>query len=599
MKTHYDALAVHTAERGTFQTRRTFVFVALAASMFAGFSELVLSSAYYVPYLLVAVAGFSCLCSRFRRVGKALLTTRVEHAVTYIFALLFAMMVFLANYDVWGDGNGPHPVRTLVILLGTYVAFWSIFSWVRDHSDRLLWMREDGVRRPWATFVVTFMLIAAIDLLVLFLCKYPGNLTLDNISQIRQVTTGIYTNHHPFYHTLTIGFFLGVGNTLFHDVNAAVATYSTFSVLVLSASFAFGVATIDELRAPRWIVVMSAALLALMPYHIMYSMTMWKDVSFGVFVLLFSLFFFRIMNCMSLVPFNWAGLVASGLGVCLFRSNGLFVFFVFLACFLTLYRLRHRHVLAALIAISLAAIVLKYPVLSLLEVSQPDITESISIPLQQMARDITENADFNEEERDLLSQVVDMDEVAANYLPYLADPIKILVVDGGNESYLTSHAWQFLQLYLSRMAKHPSSYLKGWVDQTKGYWNSGYEYWRWFDGVVENHYGIERLTFSRRLNDFVNAYLSAYETDAALHSFLCIGLADWIALGIFFFSIIKRDRLGAMLCVPMLAVVLSLIIATPVAYEFRYDYAVFSSLPIVLVLVTRPCMEKVGTESKE
>lgn len=63
-----------------------------------------------------------------------------------------------------------------------------------------------------------------------------------------------------------------------------------------------------------------------------------------------------------------------------------------------------------------------------------------------------------------------------------------------------------------------------------------------------------------------------------------------------FIAIVRKDKIGVMLTIPNIMVVFSLLVATPVYSEFRYDYAVFCTLPIVLALVLRPIPSVYGKE---
>ena len=453
---------------------------------------------------------------------------------------------------------------------------------------RCIWKKTDEAWRPLSVFLWTFGILASVNLLILFLCKYPGNLTVDSWNQIRQNLTGQYSNHHPFYHTMMIRLTMGIGFRLFHDINAAVAVYSFFSVLLMAAAFAFTTATTAEMRAPKWMVAVMAAFFILMPYHIMYSMTMWKDVPFGAFILLSLVFFFRIERKLSLRALNCLGFAVTGAGVCLFRSNGFFVFaFVTLAFFL-LWRFRQKKMLLAMICILVFSFILKHPVLDALHVQQADAIEGLSIPAQQIARVITDQGELTEEDRALLSHVVDLDQVAQTYEPYISDPIKNLVRAKNQEDYIREHAGAFLSLYIREGMRHPSSYLKAWIDETRGYWNAGYAYWRWRDSARSEKLGITRTTKSPALNRLVTKYVSLYTELPMLQIFVSIGFFDWLLLMALFVSIRRRDRMGVMMSVPLVMNVVSLLIATPVFAEFRYNYAVFCAMPFILTSVFRP-----------
>lgn len=52
-----------------------------------------------------------------------------------------------------------------------------------------------------------------------------------------------------------------------------------------------------------------------------------------------------------------------------------------------------------------------------------------------------------------------------------------------------------------------------------------------------------------------------------------------------FASIARKDKTGIFMAIPVLAIIVSLLISTPVYAEFRYAYSVFCSLPFVIFAV--------------
>lgn len=565
-----------------------YFFAVQAVFILAVFSQLIKTDSIYVAYLFVAVASMSCLFQNYKRIAKiGYSKNKTDNLVTGILAFLFACMITFSNYKIWYAGSLFNKgINLLFFLIGGFFAFGNILYCILLSKTALSFKQERSYK-PLNVFFVTFGIIAVINTLVLFLCNYPGVLTVDSLDEMQQLTTNVYSNHHPFYYTLTVKFFVTVGMHLFHNLNVAIAVYSFFSVIVMAATFAFANATVAELKAPRWVTVLILLFYALMPYNIMYSFTMWKDIFFGAFTLLFVVFLFRCIRDMSLKLLNYIGLIASSFAFCLFRSNGFFVFVFTLLAFFLLWKFKKKAILFIMTAVMLCSFVLKHPVLDKLEITQPDLIESLSIPAQQIARDIKDNNDFSREDTELLSKVVDVDKVPDFYQEQLSDPIKDLVRDRGNQEYIKTHSGEFIGLYLRRIAKHPFTYVKGWIDQTRGYWNGGYSYWRWYDGVQENELGIEKTVNSAGFDRLVDSYLEKFDELYCLQIFLCIGFFNWLLLIVVFISVIKRDKLGAMLTVPSVMTVVSLLVATPVSFEFRYNYAVFCALPIITALVLR------------
>ena len=129
-----------------------------------------------------------------------------------------------------------------------------------------------------------------------------------------------------------------------------------------------------------------------------------------------------------------------------------------------------------MIIVIVLSVFLKYPVLKSLNVKQPDTIESLSIPAQQIARVITDEEDITIEQKELLSELIDIDEIPTYYVSYFSDPIKNLVREKGNQEYLKEHSNEYLNLYIQLGLKYPQKYIEAWVDQTRGYWNSGYAF---------------------------------------------------------------------------------------------------------------------------
>lgn len=530
------------------------------------------SDAYFMPYILVSVAAVVCVCVNQK---NAKLFSKKEIVITGGFSLLFALMVTLANYSFG-------MAKCLLVLLGTFISFFNILFFLVGRKGAGDYEIER--KGSWKVFWFTFLLIGIINSMVLFFGKYPGFLSLDSVLQVKQVLDGVYTNSHPFYHTMILKVFLTLGLTVFGNMNAAIATYMVFQICFMAATFAFAVMTMKEIGAPKWSLILLAAFFALMPYHIVYSMTLWKDVIFGGVVLLYTLFLFRELKSVGNANLNTIGLILSGIGFCLLRSNGLIAFVGTTLLFVLMFRLQQKRLLFVMIAIIITSFVMKHPVLKALDVAQPDITESLSIPLQQVALDVVENNDFTEEEYELINQVADVKRIPEVYLPYISDPIKELLRECGNQQAISDRKSEYIGLYFSRLLKHPSTYVKAWVEQTKGYWNSGYPYWIWDMSQMGGDFGIRGKVNSGLMNKLVNKYLSHFLKIPLLKPLVSIGLFVWSILIVLYLSIIKKDKILALMTIPSLMVILTLLVATPVFSEFRYAYSVFCTAPVIWLL---------------
>ncbi len=579
-------------------------------TMFGWMILLHFTSACYVIYLLTGLCGYYCrgVCNQDKR-GFFKKSERL-HLVA---ASVFSLLMIAANYDIYRSMLKPivasiiqistvrsfHAHSSLVVFLlflfcfpflflgGMYIAYF-ILKYVTEKVAAFSWTAVSRTSGAGRVFLITFGLLTVVHASVFWLSFYPGTLSGDSVVQITQALNNRYNNLHPVYHTLLIKFFLMIGLDVFNDINAGVALYSVFSVLFTSAVFAYGVVTLYQLHISKKIIVAVTAVYLVLPQHIFYSFTMWKDVIFSAFVLLFTVALFRYVEKVGHGSrLNRLMVLCGALGMCLFRGNGFIVLLLTIVAFAFLFRKRMRKMCVSLTAILVAAYIVTFPVLSAFRLEQPDFVELASVPIQQVARTLKYDNDLDDRQVELISHVADVDDLAAKYYPYLSNNLKFHIRDYGNQEYLQEHKLAFLALYIQLGLTHPKSYLIAWVDQTKGFWNAGYDHRRFIFYCEENELGIRQTVTSKGMNSAVHAWAKLFEYFELLKPFVSIGFHTWLLLLVCFLGYRKKDRLMVLLTVPCLAIVFSLLIGTPAFAEFRYAYALFCCLPFLAVAAFR------------
>lgn len=276
------------------------------------------------------------------------------------------------------------------------------------------------------------------------------------------------------------------------------------------------------------------------------------------------------------------------MGTCLLRSNGFFSFLLIAFVFFLMWQMKEKRILCVFLIVILINFIMKHPVLAILNIRQPDTIESLAIPSQQIARVVKEGHELTDWETEKLEKIIDLDRISNEYLPGDADPIKKLVREKGHQDEITSSGLEYIKLYFQIGMKYPSVYLRAWIDQTKGYWNSGYDGLRWSTGLSENTFGIRRIIRSEFLERTLREYFWLYTELQGLQIFISIGVFVWIDLVCLFVAIIKRYKIGVFVTIPVLSIVVSLLIATPIASAIRYLYAVFCALPMIIIIVFAP-----------
>ncbi len=552
------------------------------------------------PVLFAALLYFFRCASAKKAEAPSIYNLRLS-IITPLVAGLFTLFTLMAEHNHITAGLENRIFRVLVLFaggLGIFFLFYYflllLFASLADYTLR----REYA---PIRFLPLIGFFACLIFWLPYFLYEYPGIMTPDSVNQFEQVLGIIpYSNHHPWAHTMVIKFFYSLGRLFTNDVNAALSVFTIFQMCFMAFCVAWLLSTLQHLQAGNLPCLFVLAFYALIPYHGVFAVTIWKDILFSGSMLLFTTALLRLRllfpkdrrsmnrerNRTASCFFSITAYILSGIMLCLFRSNGWyaflfslpFLFFTFRHCWKTMFPVH--------LAILAVTLIVRVPVMNAYHVTQPDFTESISIPLQQVARVICEDKGLTGGQWDSVHKVIDTTYIRQLYAPGFADNMKELV-RAGHPEYLEAHKDEYFQLWLSLGLRYPSVYFQAYIDQTIGYWYPGTEYTVGdIDGIIANQTGafsqpviggpfiVKAKEILLKLSDMLPLYGLLTSMGAMFWAFLCC----------FAISIIKEQPERYILFLPGLAVLLTLLIAVPVSSEFRYAYALAYTLPLYLLI---------------
>lgn len=580
--------------------RKSKSFFAISViSIFIWASLLVYTDSYFSVYILIGILSALALYHNHKH-------AKLASKTDYLLSALFALMVTASNYatfkGMFDIGGGVwHLIYILMLILsftsGTIV-FSHLIAFLRDFSIRTTPVanlaKKTGqktkktkvprVLRAYQIFLICFFIFFVVDIIVFLIC-YPGTLTPDSMNEMEQILSNTYSNHHPVYFTLLIKLFVSGGMHLTGDINAGVAFYNIFQIIVMSAIFSYSIVTLYQIGVSKKILIPLAIILAILPYNFLYSFTIWKDVLFGGAFLVFTVALYRYFYKMDRsIILTTAIIIVSGVIICLFRSNALIAFLVSAILFFVVFRKSQIRFGIMLFLIAIFSFILKNPVLGAFNIPQADIVEPLAIPMQQITRVLVEKkSELSSEDLELISQIANPDRLAEVYTPYIHDPVKNLVRQEGDKQFISDHKIELALLYLRLGVRYPDLYTKAWIDQTRGYWNGGYSYWKWSNEVYENPYGITRAETPKSLNKLLKIYLGCFERTPFLTPLMSIGLAAWVTIVTCYISLKRKNKYTLFLAIPIILTWGTLLIATPVFSEFRYAYFLFTCVPFLTI----------------
>ncbi|MCR4652050.1 MAG: DUF6020 family protein [Lachnospiraceae bacterium] len=512
-----------------------------------------------------------------------------------------------------------------IVFLGLYgIFYYSIKAVEVFYRNRDFFVNDekspDSLKNDRSVIIFVLSLLAMILCYIpIYLYEYPGILTPDSIGQIEQaIGVHPYSNHHPMAHTFLIGSCIKAASAFGGSLESGVALYTFFQMLMMALIYSYTIMTLYQMKVKKVFLWLTFAFYALLPFQAVFAVSMWKDIFFAGFVLLFAVSFLRLLHAgravrsVSFVRDLIIQCVAFA-GINLFRSNGRYAMIVMLPILLIwgIVKIVSRRGRSALIVTLMSAWIiatlLVIPVRYYfipnangdgVETPGPDTVENLAIPLQLFARVIYDGKELSAESRELADSMMDTSLIGSLYVPGFADNIKELV-RAGHPEVLTEKRSECIHAFIETGLKYPGEYFLAYRDMTCGYWfpdnpkdANGYTV-AFGEGICDNPLGLAQ----RWLISGIPAKLVIKVKEIALKMgdmmpgysfFFCMGGAFYLLL----LSLVlcvknKGNRDKALILLMPLLIMGTVLIATPVSNDFRYSYFLTDLIPIMALLPVR------------
>ena len=585
------------------KSRKRLLLYQLVIIMF-WLTNLCRTDSYFSIYALTAASSLYCLSENGE---KPFPGSRRALAGGLLFTFFLSLAPVLSNLPLFEmareitdlSDQMNHLMGILEGILTVFAGipiFYQILKYFAIRCSRPVQQPSYKTDHPGIVFLLTFGLILTIDLTYLFVVAYPGNLSHDTMGQLGQIQSGVFNNFAPFWHTQLIRLLMGIGYKCFGTANAAAATFCVFQIFLVAAVFSYAIMTLYESRVPRYWFAISFCMYVFLPYNIVFSVSIWKDVPYGAAMLLVAAAAYRLLrNVGKTRKLDLVLLTLGGILSCMARTNGVYVM---AATFLILLLVMGRNIRTVLIPWVIVVIlggIMNGPVLSTLNIQHIRPTEMLALPMQQVARVIWEDGEISQEDMEMIQQVADVEKVKEAYWNITVDPVKNIVWNQ-NIEYLLEHKLEYTALWLRLGVQNPAIYMRAWADLTKGYWNGGYDYYFFAEYIADNSFGLHRQYHDGLLWKLSRYYFALTRETILFEPLLSIGLMVWLTFLGFYLCILRKKKEGV-LYIPLLIITVCLWIGAPVYSEFRYVYPLFTCFPL-LFPVTLHCAEMVRSPEK-
>lgn len=516
-----------------------------------------------------------------------------------IFSVVFALVIVI------GYVLSHNPIADITVTKKEFLGFllisiviWVISLFVLLALKNYAGQAPVGLRRQKNFLVnVTDKKLWVVTSVVIFLCYLPiiilssSELTYDSWNIISQ-STGVLkvTNAHPVIFTGIVSLFMGIGNVL-GGIGVGIVLYSLFQSAILSMIFARVIVWQRQVGLGAYGIIATLFFYAILPVNAFAGTILWKDILFaGIgLLLLIKLWEMFVQGTRFLTKKNITLYVLIAFTFCILRNNALYAYVLFTACILVINRrvLLNKPGLIAILSPVLLSVV--YLFSTSLVVGSASSVESMSVPLQQIARTVKyHSASINIQDKNTIDEILPYNKIDQAYNPGLSDPVKWVF----NNEQFSQNKSKYIGLWFKLFAQYPKTYIASFLYNTYGYVYPFVDSHTTTDIVLNNKDQINALdgysdvSYQSGGKKFLSVYREIVSTVFGLTR--NIGFYTCLTLLAIYLSIVRRNRALLGVFILLFCLYVSVIFG-PVNGEFRYLYLFVVAAPL---LITAPFVLK-------
>lgn len=519
-----------------------------------------------------------------------------------LFALMFSVMVIVSRH-IFYDMNGNSTVDTtyvtdfhildfvgiLLLMPIVYCVLSAIVCCIRGIVDKL----EGAERKKSIPVFLGFWAVIFIPWIPYFFSYWPGGIYADTVDSINMALgKAALDNHNPILYTMIWRFIFWItgglnGGSEYDGLNL----FTVGQALVLALALAAFVYYCYRKGMHKYFVCLLLFLFAIYPLYPFYGVSMWKDTLFSVALFVFCVFLYDVFS-ENPEDISKKQLILYGVGsvlIMFLRNNGIYIA-LFYSVVIVLMCLKKRRVIAKKIGILsiiviAASWIVQGPVFDKAGYNIDRAVESFGVPIQQTAYILATDGNVGGEELVVLNEIMPLENWKALYNPVVVDTIKF--DPSFNKDYFENNTGDFVKVYASLVMKNPVKAVKAYLLETMGFWNifesSSTAY------ICNFHFGNVEYFMS----DYFEYHFGiSFRNLVEPKNYISSAVFVWMMLATVCVCLAKRYYVGILPVLPTAGLWLSIMVATPVAFSFRYVYAVFLCIPLYWMICVKAIRKK-------
>lgn len=521
-----------------------------------------------------------------------------------ILASVFTLFLIIGNsYACYGTILKIFSLKvviwTIIKVIGFYFLINFIISVIKENITRF--QHKKDLNNNW--FINRFnkhpLLVSVVILLlswsIYYIAYYPIVLSPDPSFQIKQFLgektkyldysivldeNVTITNHHPVVHTVLIGSFAKLGIIIGND-NFGLFLYSLFQGLFMAITLSYTICLLKSKKIKNKYLLIMLGIYALVPMFPLYAINGNKDVFYSLFVLWLLMFIFKYVddNKKFLIK-DWVKWFVVLLLICLFRNNGIYLV-ILLFPFVTFFKKENIvKMLTVFMLVITSYFVHTKVLLPYFKIPEGSIRETLSVVFQQTARYvINHEEELDDEDKRIIDNIIDYDNIKTSYDPEISDPIKNTYNKYATNEDLT----KYFNVWLKGLVKHPLTYIDATLNNVYGYfdpaasnWYVYYKYDTRITNLVDYHYNS--LTGMRKV---LSTFAIEFPFIPIIGLLSNIGFSTWILFAMGLYLLINKKFKYIIMLLPCYISILVCLLS-PVNTYFRYAMPYVYAIPFII-----------------
>lgn len=523
-----------------------------------------------------------------------------------ITSLIFCICILVGNsYISYGTIQGLLAFKmlpwTFIKIIGYYYILVNIISYIPYASEKF--QKKNDLKENKIIYffnkhpLVMCMIVLFLSWSIYYVAFYPIVLSPDPSFQIKQFLgertkyldysiqlneNVTITNHHPVFHTLLIGGFTKLGIILGND-NFGLFLYSLLQGIFMAFTLSKTICLLKEKKVKNRYLFIMLAIYAFVPMFPLYAINGNKDVYYSLFVLWLFMFLFKYIDCPEDKKLSikesilWFIIL---IFISLFRNNGIYLVILIFPFVLFLKKVNYRYILVVFISVITIFFSYEKIFLPAIGITAGSVREKLSIFFQQTARYVINHEnELTNEDKKVISTIVDYDNMKEYYDPEISDPVKNTFNKYASDKDLNN----YFKVWFKGLVNHPMTYVDATLNNVYGYFdpeaNNWYIYTKYdtrITNLVDYHYNN-----LDSLRNILKNYATFFPFIPIIGLISNIGFSSWIFIAMGIWLVFNKKYKYIIVLFPAY-ISLLVCIASPVNTYFRYAMPYVFAVPFIV-----------------